>query len=79
MPIFKGAQKVPKDYLKLLEIEGFNGLRHNGSMEESAQWGLALLVGIPIAVGLAWFNKSGSDFKDGFEQSQGKRRIKKKE
>ena len=37
-------------------------------MEESAQWGLALLVGIPIAVFLAWFNKSGSDFKDGFEK-----------
>jgi len=26
MPIFRGAQKVPKDYLKLLEIKGFNGL-----------------------------------------------------
>ena len=45
-------------------------------MEESAQWGLALLVGIPIAVALAWFNKSGADFKDGFEQKkQRKRRI----
>ena len=30
-------------------------------MEESAQWGLALLVGIPIDVFLAWFNKSKSD------------------
>tara|TARA_Y100001968_G_scaffold319722_1_gene351667 strand:- start:300 stop:596 length:297 start_codon:yes stop_codon:yes gene_type:complete len=37
-------------------------------MEESAQWGLALLVGIPIAIFLAWFNKSGSDFKDGFQK-----------
>ena len=45
-------------------------------MEESAQWGLALLVGIPIAVFLAWFNKSGSDFKDGFDQKQ---KEKKKE
>ena len=41
-------------------------------MEESAQWVLALLVGIPIAVGLAWFNKSGSDFKDEFEQKEKK-------
>ena len=46
-------------------------------MEESAQWGLALLVGIPIAVGLAWFNKSGSDFKDGFEQKPKGKRNKK--
>ena len=69
---------MPKDYLKLLEIEGFNGLRHNGSMEESAQWGLALLVGIPIAVGLAWFNKSGSDFKDGFEQKPREKMNKKR-
>ena len=45
-------------------------------MEESAQWGLALLVGIPIVVFFAWFNKSGSDFKDGFEQ---KPKEKKKE
>ena len=37
-------------------------------MEESAQWGLALLVGIPIAIFLVICNKSGSDFKDGFQK-----------
>ena len=35
-------------------------------MEDSSQWVIGLLIGIPIAVFLAWFNKSGSDFKDGF-------------
>ena len=38
----------------------------NSLMEDTSQWGIALLIGIPIAVFLAWFNKSGSDFKDGF-------------
>ena len=47
-------------------------------MEESAQWGLALLVGIPIAVALAWFNKSGSDFKDGFERKPKEKKNKKR-
>ena len=37
-------------------------------MEITFQWGIALLIGIPIAAFLAWFNKSGSDFKDGFER-----------
>ena len=35
-------------------------------MENTAQWGIAILLGMPIAAFLAWFNKSGSDFKDGF-------------
>ena len=37
-------------------------------MENTSQWLIAFLIGIPIAALLAWFNKSGSDFKDGFEQ-----------
>ena len=36
-------------------------------MDEISQWGIAALIGISIATFLAWFNKSGSDFKDGFE------------
>ena len=36
-------------------------------MEEISQWGIAALMGTSIAAFLAWFNKSGSDFKDGFE------------
>ena len=36
-------------------------------MEEISQWGIAALIGTSIAAFLAWFNKSGSDFKDGFE------------
>ena len=48
-------------------------MEHNAFMEETVQWGIALLIGIPIAVFLAWFNKSGSDYKDGFE-----RKIEKK-
>ena len=44
-------------------------------MEDSAQWGLAL---IPIALGLAWFNKSGSDFKDGLEQKPMENKKKKR-
>ena len=39
-------------------------------MEDTSQWILALLIGIPMAVFLAWFNKSGSDFKDGFEKNK---------
>ena len=35
-------------------------------MLETSQWGIAIFIGIPIAVFLVWFNKSGSDFKDGF-------------
>ena len=37
-------------------------------MEDTFQWLTALLIGLPIAALLAWFNKSGSDFKDGFEK-----------
>ena len=36
-------------------------------MDDISQWSLAILIGISIAIFLAWFNKSGSDFKDGFE------------
>ena len=36
-------------------------------MEEISQWGIAALIGTSIAAFLGWFNKSGSDFKDGFE------------
>ena len=39
-------------------------------MEDTSQWILALFIGIPIAAFLAWFNKSGSDFKDGFEKKK---------
>lgn len=35
-------------------------------MDEISQWGIAALIGTSIAAFLAWFNKSGSDFKDGF-------------
>ena len=36
-------------------------------MDEFSQWSIAFLIGISIAAFLAWFNKSGSDFKNGFE------------
>ena len=36
-------------------------------MDEISQWGIAVLIGISIASFLAWFNKSGSDFKEGFQ------------
>ena len=42
-------------------------------MENTSQWLIALLIGLPMAVLLAWFNKSGSDFKDGFEQKTEKK------
>tara|TARA_Y100001968_G_scaffold218301_1_gene200965 strand:- start:268 stop:402 length:135 start_codon:yes stop_codon:yes gene_type:complete len=42
-------------------------------MEDNSQWIIALLIGVPIAALLAWFNKSGSDFKNGFEQKTKKR------
>ena len=42
-------------------------------MENTSQWGIALLIGVPIAALVAWFNKSGSDFKDGFEQKTEKK------
>ena len=36
-------------------------------MDEISQWVIAALIGTAIAAFLAWFNKSGSDFKNGFE------------
>ena len=42
-------------------------------MEDIFQWTLALLIGLPIAALLSWFNKSGSDFKNGFEQKTEKK------
>ena len=39
-------------------------------MDDLSQWSIALLIGISIAVFLAWFNKSGSDFKDGFRSKR---------
>ena len=44
-------------------------------MDEISQWVIAALIGTSIAAFLAWFNKSGSDFKNGFEQ---RKRTKKK-
>ena len=41
-------------------------------MDELSQWSISLLIGISIAAFLAWFNKSGSDFKDGFEPKKKK-------
>ena len=45
-------------------------------MNDLSQWSIALSIGLSIAIFLAWFNKSGSDFKDGFESKS--KRIKKK-
>ncbi|AIQ97451.1 hypothetical protein [Prochlorococcus sp. MIT 0801] len=45
-------------------------------MDEISQWGIAALIGTSIAAFLAWFNKSGSDFKDGFASKS--KRTKKK-
>ena len=42
-------------------------------MDDLSQWSIALLIGISIAAFLAWFNKSGSDFKDGFETKKNKK------
>ena len=39
-------------------------------MDEISQWVIAALIGTSIAAFLAWFNKSGSDIKDGFKQKQ---------
>ena len=46
-------------------------------MDAISQWAIAALIGTSIAAFLAWFNKSGYDFKDGFE-SKGKMTKKKK-
>ena len=45
-------------------------------MDDLSQWSISLVIGISIATLLAWFNKSGSDYKDGFESKR--KRIKKK-
>ena len=45
-------------------------------MDELSQWMIAVLIGTSIAVFLAWFNKSGSDFKDGFEPKSKKNQRK---
>ena len=37
-------------------------------MEETFQWLIALLIGLPIPALIAGFNKSGFHLKDGFEQ-----------
>ena len=42
-------------------------------MEDTSQWGIALLIGVPLAALVAWFNKSGSDFKDGFKRKTEKK------
>mgnify|MGYP001461597999 CR=1 FL=1 len=39
-------------------------------MENTSQWEIALLLGIAIAAFLTWFNKSGSDFRNGFEEKK---------
>ena len=46
-------------------------------MDEISQWGIAASIGISIAVLLAWFNKSGSDFKGGFDPKRKRRKEKK--
>ncbi len=43
-------------------------------MHEISQWGIAFSIGIPIAVFLAWFNKSGADYKEGFETKKKKKK-----
>ena len=42
-------------------------------IHEISQWSIAILIGIPIAVFLAWFNKSGADYKEGFETKKKKK------
>ena len=46
-------------------------------MDDLSQWIIALFIGISIAGFLAWFNKSGSDFKDGFEPKRKRVETKK--
>jgi len=46
-------------------------------MNELYQWSFAVLIGISFAAFLAWFNKSGSDFKDGFKQKSQRMKEKK--
>ena len=42
-------------------------------MEDTSQWLIALLIGLADSALLAWFNKSGSDFKYDFEQKTEKK------
>ena len=42
-------------------------------MEDTSQWLIALLIGLPIAPLLAWFNKSVFDFMDGFKHKTEKK------
>ena len=45
-------------------------------MDEISQWEIAVLIGTSIAALLAWFNKYGCDFKDGFEsKAKGQKEI----
>jgi len=37
-------------------------------MENTSQWRIALLTGIPIAAFFTLFNKSVSDFRNGFDK-----------
>ncbi len=37
-------------------------------MDKLSQWTIAVLIETSIAVFMAWFNKSDSDFKDGFQK-----------
>ena len=37
-------------------------------MEDTSQWLIAFLIGLPIAALPAWFIKSDFDFKNGFDQ-----------
>ena len=46
-------------------------------MNDLSQWSVAIVIGISIAAFFAWFNKSGSDFKDGFEPKKDKAKGKK--
>ena len=46
-------------------------------MDEISQWGIAALIGTAIAALLACFNKSGSDFKEGFEPKRKQTKKKK--
>ena len=43
-------------------------------MEDTSQWGIALLIGVPTSALLSWFNESGSDFKDEFEKKTDKQK-----
>ena len=46
-------------------------------MDDLSQWSVACLIGISIAGFLTKFNKSGSNFKDGFESKRNKEKKNK--